>query len=182
MSISPKYIFFDRDGTIIRDTGYPYKPEHIEFLPDVIEGLLLLQDRGYRFIIITNQAGIARGIYSEQDALNFSQEVERRLADQGVHILKTYFCPHHPDFTGLCKCRKPQIGLALQAARKFNITLSKSFFVGDKDSDIQFGFNCGGMTFRIANAQYPSTVASHYTVDNLMEIASILLRPYNTVK
>ncbi|MFA4872392.1 MAG: HAD family hydrolase [Patescibacteria group bacterium] len=174
MTTSPNFIFLDRDGTIIRDIGYPHKPEHIEFLPDAVEGLLLLQGQGYRFIMVTNQAGIARGIYSEKEAIEFTNAVERELAEKGVHILKTYFCPHHPDFTGACECRKPKPGLALQAAQEYNISLQKSFFVGDKDSDVEFGRNCCGITFRIANDLYPSTVAPHYEVKNILEVYTIL--------
>lgn len=169
-----QYIFLDRDGVIIQDKHYIHDIEEIEFMPGALEGLLKLQILGYQFIIITNQAGIARGYFSKADAQDFDNEVIKRLATSGVTIKKSYFCPHHPEFTGECECRKPKIGLAKQAAKEFGIDLSKSIFIGDKDSDTQFGRNAGGLTIRLENKQYPNTVTADYTANNWQEIYEII--------
>lgn len=165
-----KCIFLDRDGVLIKDKQYMYKLEDIEFLPHVVEGLLSLQCLA-PLMIVTNQAGIARGYFSFDQAHAFNQEILRRFEVQNVHIEKIYLCPHHPEFTGACVCRKPNPGLAQEAAHEYGIDLAKSVFIGDKDSDIRFGKNCGGATIRMKNTQYPMTVEADCIVTNLLEAA-----------
>ena len=167
-------IFLDRDGVIIKDTSYVHEVKDIEFLPNAIEGLLKLQQLGYEFIIVSNQAGVARGYYTLKDAEDFHEEVVRRLNAQGVSIKKSYLCPHHPDFTGPCNCRKPEVGFAQQAAREFGIQLEESLFIGDKDSDIQFVNNCGGTTFLTKSDQYQTAIKPDFMVYNLVEMCDIL--------
>lgn len=169
-----KFIFLDRDGTIIKDKPYNFNPKEIEFLPKVLAGLQKLQNDGYKFIIISNQAGIARQIYSLEEAKIFNHELTARLAKQGIKIEKIYICPHHPEFTGPCSCRKPEPGLARSAAKEFNINLGRSYFIGDKDCDIELGKNCGGKTFLIDNGQYKTTVEPDYRIKNLSEAAEII--------
>ena len=168
-----KYFFLDRDGVLVKDTR-PYKIEDMEILPGVFEGLRKLQFLGFKFIIVTNQAGIAKGYYTREDTEKFNEELLVRLAEEGISIQKVYICPHHPDFTGRCNCRTPKTGMAEKAVKEFNIVLAKSYFIGDKDSDIEFGKNCGGTTFRIINSQYPETVKADFRVANLVEVAEVL--------
>lgn len=170
-----KAVFLDRDGTINKDKGYVFRIEDMEILPGVINGLKKLQKLGYKLIVITGQSGIARGFYTLQDAEKFDLELARRLKESGIVIEKFYRCPHHPDITGDCDCRKPKTGLVLEAAREFDIDLAESFFVGDKDSDILLGQNCGGATFWIRNNQYSlsDSTKPDYQVSGLDEVASI---------
>lgn len=169
-----KYIFLDRDNTIIEDKGYTHKIEHLKFLPGVVSGLKRLQNLGYKFIVISNQAGIARKYFSREDADRLNNELISRLSGHGIKIEKIYICPHHPDITGPCSCRKPSPGLALKAAKEFNINLSNSYFIGDKDSDIELGYNCKGTTILIKNDKYPNTVKADMEVSGLDEVAELL--------
>lgn len=169
-----KYIFLDRDGVLNVDKRYVHKIEDLEILPGVIEGLKGLSDLGYKFIVVTNQAGIARGYYGEEHARLFNEELARRLEEHGIEIEKFYLCPHHPEFTGDCECRKPKPTLALQAASEFGFEIKDSIFIGDKDSDIEFGKNCGGRTILVTNGQYQNEMVADFQVNNLEEVCGIL--------
>lgn len=174
MSRENKWIFLDRDGVLVEDLAYVYRISDLKILPNVVEGLTKIQSLGYKFIIITNQAGIAREMYTLEDADRFNQALAATLEKEGILVEKFYLCPHHPDFTGACECRKPKTGMAEVAARDFGINLKESVFVGDKDSDTEFGKNCGGTVFRIINGQYPNTVRADYEAKDLLEIADVL--------
>lgn len=143
-------------------------------MPGAVSGLKKFQKLGYKFIIISNQAGIARGLYSLNDAEKFNRALAVRLAKLGIKIKKVFICPHHPEFTEKCSCRKPEPGLAKLAAKKFNINLQKSIFIGDKDSDIQFGKNCKGLTVLIKNSRYPNNISADLETSDLKEAAKIL--------
>lgn len=135
-----KAIFLDRDGTINVEKHYLYKAEDFEFLPGAIEGLNRLQDAGYHLMIITNQSGIGRGYYLEEDFLALNDWMTKELEQDGIHISKTYYCPHLPDakieeYRKNCACRKPALGMYEQALKEFDIDLSQSFAIGDKIRD-----------------------------------------------
>lgn len=166
-------IFLDRDGVIIRDKSYMHDPADIEFLPGVIEGLHALSE--YPFIILTNQSGVARGYFTLEQAVAFNDEVVRQLAAQDIVIAKTYFCPHHPKFTGSCECRKPNPGLAFQAAKEFGIDLSRSTMIGDRDADVELGRNMGARTILVPSTMYEQTVPADHAVSSLAEVAAVLL-------
>ena len=168
------YVFLDRDGVLVRDKEHIHKVEDLEILPGVTEGLRSLRDLGFRFIVVSNQAGIAKGYYKHEDAHNFNDELRGELAEEGVTIEAIYICPHHPNHTGECLCRKPKTGMLEQAARHFSISPKNAFLVGDKDSDIEAGGCWGCKTFRIINDQYPETIPADYRVKNLVEVASVL--------
>jgi D-glycero-D-manno-heptose 1,7-bisphosphate phosphatase len=135
-------VFFDRDGTLMRDVDYCDDPSKVEVLPGVIEALRQLKAAGFRIIVITNQSGIGRGYLTEEDYRAVEREFESRLGEGLVDA--TYFCPHAPGDG--CICRKPQPGMLQQAAREHEIDLAKSYFVGDKDSDIECGERAGTRT------------------------------------
>ena len=135
-------VFLDRDGTINLDKHYLYKKEDFEFLPDAIKGMKKLQDMGYLLIIITNQSGIARGYYSEQQYKNLEQWMVERLEVAGVHISGTYYCPHLPvapvkEYAVSCKCRKPGLELFEKAIKEHDIDVEHSIAVGDKIRDLE---------------------------------------------
>ena len=146
--MSNKAIFLDRDGTINVDKGFVYKVEDFEFLPGATEGLKILHEAGFLLIIITNQSGIARGYYTEEDFESLNSWMLTELEKHGVHITAVYYCPHLPREEGEesipselkqyrinCLCRKPKLELFERAIKDFNIDLSQSFAIGDKPRD-----------------------------------------------
>ena len=135
-----KAIFLDRDGTINVEKHYLYKIEEFEFLPGVVEALKKFQNAGYLLIIITNQSGIGRGYYTENDFKKLNDWMVATLKEQGVTINAVYYCPHLPDakvktYRKDCECRKPKLGMFLQAVDIFNLDLSQCYAVGDKMRD-----------------------------------------------
>ena len=135
-----KFVLLDRDGVINVEKSYLHKIEDFEYEKNVVEGLLKLRDLGYRFAIITNQAGIARGYYTEEDYLKLQSFIEEDLFKKGIKIEKSYFCPHHPNVTGKygieCDCRKPNTGNFELAVKEFDIDVKNSFMIGDKITDL----------------------------------------------
>ncbi|MBR0070311.1 MAG: HAD family hydrolase [Synergistaceae bacterium] len=141
MSQKNKAVFLDRDGTINIDKGYLYRISDFEFLPGAVEALRNLQEAGYLLIIITNQSGIGRGYYTEEDFMRLTDYMKSELAKSGVNISGVYYCPHLPDaeverYRKICTCRKPSLGLFERAVHDFNIDLSRSYAIGDKERDI----------------------------------------------
>lgn len=133
-------IFLDRDGTINVEKHYLHKIDEFEFLPGVIKGLKFLQDAGYLLIIITNQSGIGRGYYTEDDFEKLNNWMIGELRKHGVDIAAVFYCSHLPDarikkYRKICNCRKPALGLYKKAVEEYNIDLSKSYAIGDKIRD-----------------------------------------------
>lgn len=141
--------FVDRDGTIIREREYLGDPVGVELLPGAADGLRTLQTAGYLLVIVSNQSGIARGYYDE----TAYQAVQARLVDllgrEGVTVAGSYHCPHHPDFSGLCACRKPAAGLFREAIRDLGIDPRRSIFVGDRLRDVAPARELGGRAFLV---------------------------------
>jgi len=138
-------IFLDRDGTINIEKNYLYRYEDWEWIPGALEALKLFSSSGYRIVVITNQAGVARGYYTEEDVIKLHHKIDRDLATLEISIDAYYFCPHHPDFGshGHCQCRKPEPGLIKQAQKDLDINLQGSWLIGDKLSDINAGLSAG---------------------------------------
>lgn len=137
-----KAAFLDRDGTINVDKNYLYKIEDFEFLPGAIDGLKKLQDAGYLLIIITNQSGIARGYYTEDDYQKINDYMIKQLKDRDIIITDVLFCPHHPyaaikKYRKNCNCRKPQLGLFELSMKKWNIDCKESIAIGDNLRDLK---------------------------------------------
>ncbi len=144
MSVSNKAAFIDRDGVINEERNYVHRISDFVLLPGAIEGLILLRDAGYRLIVVTNQAGIARGYYEQDEMDRLHDHMRELLAEQGVSLDTIYFCPHHPQgsiehLAIECNCRKPSPGMLLQAAKEFDLDLASSVMIGDKLSDVQAG-------------------------------------------
>jgi D,D-heptose 1,7-bisphosphate phosphatase len=143
-----KAAFFDRDGTINVNFGHVYKPEDLVFVQGTPEIIADYNRQGVPVIVVTNQAGIARGLYTEDDMHRFHTFMNERLKKEyGAHIDAFYFCPHHPDFTGPCDCRKPKPGMFIHAAIDWNIDLNVSVMYGDKESDREASRLAGIPTF-----------------------------------
>ena len=136
-----KYIFLDRDGTINVEKLYLHKIEDFEYEAGVLKALEGLQKLGYKFIIVTNQAGIAKGYYTERDYLILEEFIEKDLLKKGIIIQKTYHCPHHPQgkipYNVNCECRKPKTGMFIKAIEEFNIDIENSYMVGDRFTDLK---------------------------------------------
>lgn len=135
-----KAIFLDRDGTINVEKDYLFRISDFEFLPNVITALHRLQSAGYKLIIITNQSGIARGYYSEEDFEILNSWMLGELKRYGINISAVYYCPHHPEakideYRYDCACRKPKLGMYEKAVMDFDIDLSESYAIGDKIRD-----------------------------------------------
>lgn len=144
-----KAAFFDRDGTINVDVHYLHRPEDLVFIDGMPEFMKKWNDWGYKVIVVTNQAGIARGYYSEEDMRALHRYMNERLAEYGAHVDAFYHCPHHPDFTGPCHCRKPEPGMIEAAIREFDLDPAQCVLFGDKPWDVEAGKQCRIMGFNI---------------------------------
>jgi len=138
-----KAAFLDRDGVINEDYGYVGNIEKFKFKEGIFELLKFLQDRGYKLFVVTNQSGIARGFYSKDDFHSLMDYMINELKKRDIEIIDYRFCPHHPDITGECECRKPKPGMILSLAKEYNIDLENSIMIGDNISDIKAAKNAG---------------------------------------
>lgn len=137
-------VFLDRDGTLIRDTHYPSDPEEVELLPGVPEALRLIRSLGYRLVVVTNQSGLARGLVTPEQYQAVAARVDQLLERAGSKVDATFFCPHHPEWSGPCDCRKPGLGMHRDAARNLRLDLARSWYVGDKAADVLPALETGG--------------------------------------
>jgi D-glycero-D-manno-heptose 1,7-bisphosphate phosphatase len=147
-------VFLDRDGTINVEKNYLYRSEDLELLPGAAEGIALLCAAGFRVIVVSNQSGVGRGYYSEDDVRKLHQHLDQVLEHYGARIDAYYYCPHHPEqgigsYRNACSCRKPLPGMLLQAAADLDIDLNNSFMVGDKLADVHAGKAAGCMPFLV---------------------------------
>lgn len=134
-----KIVFLDRDGVINKDHGYVGQIEEFEFVDGVFEACKYFSSLGYEIIVITNQSGIGRGYYTQEDFEKLTTYMLEKFKENGIKILKVYYCPHSPDID--CSCRKPNIGMIKNACNDFEIDLNKSWLIGDKISDIETAIN-----------------------------------------
>jgi len=135
-----KALFIDRDGIINEDTGYPYKPEHIRFNDAVFTLCKQAAQKGYLLVVITNQAGVAKGKFTEDDVTALHEWMSNEFKKRGVSLERFYYCPHHPEATApayrlVCNCRKPKPGMIERATKDLNIDIAQSLVIGDKPSD-----------------------------------------------
>jgi D-glycero-D-manno-heptose 1,7-bisphosphate phosphatase len=143
-----RVVFLDRDGTINKEVDYLYKIEDFEFIPNAPEAIKIFHELGYKVIVITNQAGVARGYYKETDIEILHKYIDKLLEKGGTYINAYYYCPHHPDgtvkeYSYQCNCRKPETGMIDQAIRDYDVDLGRSILIGDKEIDIKTGKNSG---------------------------------------
>ena len=177
-------LFLDRDGVVHRERGYISKPEQIEFLPGIFDLCRIAQAAGHKIIIITNQSGIARELYSEADFHALMRWISEQFAKEHVHLDGYYYCPHHPQhgvgqYRRDCPDRKPQPGMLLKAARQHRIDLGRSLLVGDRCSDIEAGATAGvGKLLLLSGTEAAGCglAATHVVVQTLAEAAGFLAR------
>lgn len=128
--------FFDRDGTINVDFGHVYRPEDLVFIAGIPEKIKQYNQEHIPVLVVTNQAGIAKGYYSVDDMYRFHDHLNQQLRLRyDAHIDAFYYCPHHPDFTGECNCRKPRPGMLLQAAKEWGLSMQSCIMYGDSQKD-----------------------------------------------
>jgi D-glycero-D-manno-heptose 1,7-bisphosphate phosphatase len=144
---SEKVVILDRDGTIVIDRGYLDNDAGLEFAPGAAAGLRWLHCNGYRLVVITNQSGVGRGRFSLELVHEMNARLYAMVEEAGARLEKIYFCPHVPE--DRCLCRKPALGLLLQAASELNFDPASAVVIGDKESDIEFGRLAGAKTILI---------------------------------
>lgn len=142
-------VFLDRDGTLIAEKKDLADPDRVEFIAGAFEALRALRAAGYRIVVVTNQSGIARGVFSLAEYHAVEARIKQSLADGGIQLDGVYFCPHHPDFGGPCECRKPKLGMYREAARNLGLDLAASIYVGDRLRDVQAGLETGGRSIMV---------------------------------
>jgi D-glycero-D-manno-heptose 1,7-bisphosphate phosphatase len=172
-------VFLDRDGTINVDTHYPYRVSELEFLPGALFALNALAVLPVDIIVVSNQAGIALGMYTLDAMAAFNAELRRRVVESGGRVDAFYYCPHlerknlrHGERP--CLCSKPAPGMLLEAAADFELDLSRSMFVGDKSSDVEAGIAAGCYTILIDAALRTAGTSPDYVVPNLPAVVPIV--------
>ena len=136
-------LFLDRDGVVNIEKNYLHKVEDFEFIDGIFALCKKYQELGYLIVVVTNQSGIARGYYSEEDFTVLTRWMVDVFNREGISISEVYYCPHHPDISGVCSCRKPEAGMLLDAAKTHKIDLKRSLLVGDSERDITAAHRAG---------------------------------------
>jgi len=155
-----KAVFLDRDGTVIEDIGYIDSCDKVRFLPGVGEAIGLLNKNGFKVIVMTNQAGVARGYFTEETVKEINEYVKASLAEQSAIIDEIYYCPHHvegviEEYRKECYYRKPNPGMIEKAVAEYGIDLEESFLIGDNLSDIEAGYRAGCKTILLDSKDRP---------------------------
>lgn len=172
VSTTNKCVFLDRDGVINKERGdYTYHVEDFHIIPGVVEAVKLLRSAGYLLIVITNQAGISKGIYTREQMHTCHNKLHQATGHAIDHI---YYCPYHNLITNSL-CRKPDTLMIEKAQAKFNIDLSKSWFIGDTQRDIECGLKMGLQTIFINNESTPDTRAHHHSQNLITAVKQFVL-------
>ncbi|MEC5321298.1 D-glycero-beta-D-manno-heptose 1,7-bisphosphate 7-phosphatase [Brenneria populi subsp. brevivirga] len=181
MAQSVPAVFLDRDGTINVDHGYVHEIDRFQFIDGVIDAMRELKDMGFALVVVTNQSGIARGKFTEDQFMQLTEWMDWSLADRGVDLDGIYYCPHHPEYGGdeyrqVCDCRKPEPGMLISARRHLNIDMAASYMVGDKAEDIQAGAAAGVGTKILVRTGKPITEQGEALADGVIDSLAELPR------
>ena len=180
-------VFLDRDGTMIEDVGYLDALSRVEFYPWTVDAIRMLNRAGCPVVVVTNQSGIARGLFDEAFVRDTHRHLDAHLAAGGARVAAYYYCPHHtegrvPAYTRACDCRKPGRALIDRAAADLGLDPARSFVVGDKWLDVQLGLAVGARAILVRTGtgaaeamRPPAGVIAHAVVDNLAAAASWIL-------
>lgn len=177
-------IFVDRDGTLIEDQRYNFQPDSLQLLPGVPSGLRVLREAGYKLVVITNQSGVARGLFDEDRVQEVHARLARILAEEGVFIDAFYYCPHYekglvPEYSIDCDCRKPKPGMILRAARELLVDLAESWVIGDIYDDVEAGQRAGCKTVLIdgdsTEAPKGNRAAPTYIARDFLQAVTLIL-------
>lgn len=168
-------VFLDRDGTMAPDVHYCSRPEDFELFPNTAKAVRLLNEHGFKVIVITNQSGVARGYFTEKTLAEIHEKMKRELAKEGAWVDAIYYCPHHPDDN--CDCRKPKPRLILQAAKDLDIDLQRSFVVGDLQMDIALGkaVGCPAILIRDEAVLDSANAEADLIAPDLLEAARVVI-------
>ena len=173
--MATKTIFLDRDGVVNKDLVYLYRISDFEFIGGIFDSCLYFQKLGYEIVIVTNQSGIARGYYDENDYRKLTEWMLGQFNDNGINILDTFYCPHDP--ASLCECRKPKPGMFIEAKYKYNISMKNSWMIGDKETDIKAA-NLAGITntilVRSGHLIDESNSISKFTIDSIKQSKEVI--------
>jgi D-glycero-D-manno-heptose 1,7-bisphosphate phosphatase len=181
-------VFLDRDGTLLEEAGYLDRLERLVFFPFTVDAIRSLNRAGFPVVVVTNQAGIARGIFKESFVAEAHRHVTDRLTAGGARVDAFYYCPHHPEavveaFRQTCDCRKPKPGMLTRAAADLGLALDRSFVVGDRWHDLEAGQRVGARTLLVRTGYGKTEEASpsprvqpSAIVDNVMGAVSWILR------
>lgn len=171
--------FLDRDGTLMVEREYLSDPEEVELVPGTVEALRDLRAAGLGVVVVTNQSGIARGLYTDEDYQAVNRRLQAVLGAAGVQPDATCYCPHHPEFTGPCECRKPGTGMYRNAARELDLILEGSYYVGDRVKDVLPARALGGTGILVRTGYGGEEEArlpdEFHVVDDLPEAARLIL-------
>ncbi len=165
-----KAVFLDRDGTIVEDVGYITVPEMLRLLPGVVPEILSIREQGWKVIVVSNQAGVAKGLITEEELSTINMRLVMMLGAEGVRIDGVYCCPHHPEgkvpeYSYECECRKPRAGLLEQAAGEHDLELSECVMIGDHLRDVQAGKAAGAATVLVLTGHGPESAAAEHGAD-----------------
>ncbi len=138
-----KALFLDRDGVVNVEKNYLHKIEEFELMEGIIDVCRAYQEQGYLILIVTNQSGISRGYYTEEDFAHLSQWMMDHFQELGVTITHIYHCPHHESIDGVCECRKPEPGMFFEAKKTYKLDMEHSVMIGDNERDIEASFKAG---------------------------------------
>lgn len=169
-------VFLDRDGTIARYRVYCRNPQEFDLLPGAGNAIRSLNRAGFLVMVMTNQSAISRGMITRQTLEAIHQKMHRELAKYGARVDAVYFCPHHPDDG--CVCRKPQIGMITQAAQEWNLSLKRSYAIGDRHLDVQTGQAAGATAILVRSGHPPEPangVVPSHEADSLEQAAVWIL-------
>ena len=178
-----KAIFIDKDGTLIHDVPYNVDPQNVRLAMGAGGALRRMKNAGYQLIVISNQSGVAKGLFEEKDLLPVNRQIQALLAPHGVKVDAFYYCPHGPDDD--CECRKPMPGMILRAARDYGADPQSSWMIGDILNDVEAGNRAGCQTIHIDNGNETKWVRGDYrqplyTVKDLAEAADIICHEAST--
>jgi histidinol-phosphate phosphatase family protein len=165
--------FLDRDGTIMRDAAYVSDPMHVELLPGAATAIRRLNDAAVAVIVVTNQSGIARGWLTLDDYERVRAQLDTLLAKEGARIDASYFCPHLPEITGSCECRKPGLKLYRDAIAAYGLDPKQSLFAGDRWRDVAPGRALGGRSILLAVESTPPDDLEHAKADGIATAPSL---------
>ena len=168
--------FLDRDGTIIRDADYLADPDGVELLAGAAGAIRRLNTAGIPVIVVTNQSGIARGLLTEADYERVRARLDEVLSREGAFVDATFMCPHHPEYTGPCECRKPGVAMYERAAEELSIDLAHSTYVGDRWRDVAPARHFGGRGFLVGTgAGGPDDIALAEAADDVEIVDSLAI-------
>lgn len=164
-----KALFLDRDGVVNVEKNYLHKIEDFELMEGILEVCRAYQEQGYLIIIVTNQSGISRGYYTEEDFALLSRWMIEHFKDSGITITRIYHCPHHESIDGVCECRKPEPGMFLAAEREYDLDMAASVMIGDNERDIEAALRAGvGMNILLSEVATESQ--ANQIIDSLREL------------